>query len=257
MLRLLERHLAGASRRFARNTPFRPFRLADERPVVAFTFDDFPASAAYHAAPILETAGFRGTFYFASGLAGQNENGQPIATIAEAAALADRGHEIGAHTHGHIDVQQARPDLLAADIATNAFLITTAVGAPPPSSFAYPFGIAGIRSKRALSRQFAGLRGIRGGINRGIIDLAQLRAEELYDSTSTLATIEHRLDDLEQNGGWLIFYTHDVRPDPTAIGCSPSHFARVVESVQRRRIAVETVAVTLERIGASGRKARS
>ena len=97
----------------------------------------------------------------------------------------------------------------------------------------------------------------RNAINRGVIDLAQLRAEELYDSTSTLATIEHRLDDLEQNGGWLIFYTHDVRHDPTAIGCSPSYFAKVVESVRRRRIAVETVAATLERIGASGRKARS
>ncbi|HTM76826.1 MAG TPA: xylanase, partial [Devosia sp.] len=62
--------LLGASRRLARTVPFRPFRLQLDRPVVSFSFDDFPLSAAEHAAPLLEAAGARGTFYFADRLAG-------------------------------------------------------------------------------------------------------------------------------------------------------------------------------------------
>ena len=59
------------------------------------------------------------------------------------------------------------------------------------------------------------------------------------------------LDDLQRHGGWLIFYTHDVRANPSSIGCSPGHFARVVELVRRRGISVEPVAQTLARIGAA------
>ncbi|UXN73956.1 hypothetical protein N8D56_00845 [Devosia sp. A8/3-2] len=51
--------LAGASRRSARTVPFRPFRLELDRPIVSFSFDDFPLSAAHNAAPLLEANGAR------------------------------------------------------------------------------------------------------------------------------------------------------------------------------------------------------
>ncbi|WP_052732096.1 polysaccharide deacetylase family protein [Devosia geojensis] len=242
---------AGLSRRLARNLPFRPARWRLDAPVVAFTFDDFPASAADNAAPILEDAGMRGTFYLATGLVGSAENGQPIAGLDRVEALAAAGHEIGAHTHGHIDVQRAPDSALIADVEINGLLIAEAAGAAP-ASFAYPYGIVSLRAKQTLMHRYAGLRGIAGGINRGVFDLAHLRAEELYDSTSSPASIEALLDGLERLGGWLIFYTHDVRPEPTGIGCSPAHFAQTVAAVRRRGIRVEPVATTLRRIGAAG-----
>jgi peptidoglycan/xylan/chitin deacetylase (PgdA/CDA1 family) len=240
---------AGVSRRLARSIPFRPHRLALDRPVVAFTFDDFPFSAAENAAPVLEDNDMAGTFYFADGLAGRHENGQLIAGPEVAMVLGARGHEIGGHTRSHLDVQATDIHRLRADILANGAAIATLTG-QYPASFAYPFGIVSLRSKQVLMHHYAGLRGIMPGINRGWTDLAHLHAHELYDATSSLACINALLDDLERHGGWLIFYTHDVRADPSSIGCSPGYFARVAALVRRRGILVEPVAGTLARIGA-------
>lgn len=236
----------GLSRRLARAVPFRPHRWPGGQAVVSFTFDDFPRSAAEHGAGLLEAHDARGTFYFADGLAGRAENGQPIATGAEAAALAARGHEIGGHTHGHVDVQQAHR--LEHEIAANNAAIAALAG-HAPASFAYPFGIVSLPAKRRLAPHYAGLRGIQPGINRGCIDLAHLRAEELYDASLTSPRLDALLDDLVRHGGWLIFYTHDVRADPSAIGCSPVFMAMVLEQVCRRALPIHTVAAVLAAIG--------
>lgn len=243
------RLLGGISRRFARYVPFRPYRLKLEAPVVAFTFDDFPASAVEHAAPALEDAGMRGTYYLASGLMGRIENGQRIADAAMVAALAARNHEIGGHTHNHINVQRTARNALLADVRLNERKIAEIVGETLPISFAYPFGVTSIRSKMTLMHRYLGLRGITTGINSDVIDLAHLLTQELYDCSSDVASIDRVLDALERRNGWLIFYTHDVRVEPTSIGCSPGYFAAVVDRVRRRGIQVETVAKTLTRIG--------
>lgn len=241
--------LAGASRRLARSVPFRPFRLELDRPIVSFSFDDFPLSAADNAAPLLEANGARGTFYFADRLAGGFENGQLIAGQDVAANLATNRHEIGGHTSDHINVQRVSPDHLIADIAANISAIAALSGLAP-TSFAYPFGVVSLNSKRLLANRFAGLRGIQPGINRGWIDLAHLHAQELYDVSGDLDSIGQLLDGLQRGGGWLIFYTHDVRPDPSSIGCSPARFGAVLDMVRRRDLAIETVAETLHQIGA-------
>ena len=243
--------LAGASRRLARALPFRPFWLALERPVVSFTFDDFPLSAAEHAAPLLEAQDARGTFYFAHRLAGTFENEQFIAGHGVAANLAANRHELGGHTSSHINVQRVAPDQLIADIAANISAIA-ALSGQAPTSFAYPFGVVSLNAKRLLASRFAGLRGIQSGINRGWIDLAHLHAHELYDVSSDRAGIARLLDRLQRHGGWLIFYTHDVRPSPSSIGCSPAHFATVLDMVRQRGLAIQTVAQTLRQIGAPG-----
>ncbi len=245
-----EKLTRGVSRRLARNVPFRPHGLSLDRAIVSFSFDDFPVSAAENAAPVLEDAGMRGTFYFAGGLAGGLENGQPIATPEMARDLALRGHEIGAHTHGHLNVQKAGRAALLSDVERNVQEIAALGTHGAPASFAYPFGIVSLRSKLALMGRFAGLRGIQPGINSGTIDLAHLRAQELYDVSSTLDDMGRLLDEVEAARGWLIFYTHDVRPDPSSIGCTPGYFRRVADLVRRRGLRVETVAATLQRIGA-------
>jgi peptidoglycan/xylan/chitin deacetylase (PgdA/CDA1 family) len=244
--------IAGVSRKIARHVPFKPHRVALDRPVVAFTFDDFPMSVVDNAVPALDDAGMRGTFYLAGGLMGRFENGQKIVEIEQVAEIARTGHEIGGHTHGHINVQaHRRPDLLA-DIARNDREIAEIVGSDAPKSFAYPFGMISVPSKIALMRRYPGLRGIKIGINAGITDLAHLKSQELYDAAQDSASLDRLLDETERVNGWTIFYAHDVRIDPTSIGCSPRLFAEAVEKVRRRGITVEPVIETLRRIGAPG-----
>jgi peptidoglycan/xylan/chitin deacetylase (PgdA/CDA1 family) len=244
--------LAGVSRKIARHVPFKPHRVRLDRPVVAFTFDDFPASAFDNAVPALDDAGMRGTFYLASGLMGRRENGQQIVAVEQVAEVARTGHEIGGHTHGHLNVQaQRRPDLLA-DVVRNEREIAAIVGAEKPMSFAYPFGMISVPSKLMLMRRYPGLRGIKIGINTGITDLAHLLSQELYDAVQDSASIDRLLDETERLNGWTILYTHDVQVDPTSIGCSPKLFAETVAKVRRRGITVEPVIDTLRRIGAPG-----
>lgn len=239
---------AKASRRLSRMVPFRPFNLQLERPIVSFTFDDFARSAAEAAAPVLEDAGMRGTFYYASGLAGQLENGQEIVGDDAVADLFSRGHEIGGHTHMHIDVHRTPNRVILEDMALNKRKIAELTDGRAPTSFAYPFGRLDLRSKFLLRQEFASLRGIQTGVNAGIVDLAHLKAQELYDCSSSLDSMDGLLDRLERKPGWLIFYTHDVKPDPTDIGCSPAYFSQVVELVRRRGLAVETVADAFARV---------
>jgi len=236
------------SRRLSRMVPFRPFNLHLERPVVSFTFDDFACSAAKAAAPILEDAGMRGTFYYASGLSGQLENGQEIVRADVVANLFSRGHEIGAHTHMHLDVHRTPNHVILEDMEINKRRIAELTDGRAPTSFAYPFGRLDLRSKFLLRQEFDSLRGIQTGINSGVIDLAHLKAQELYDSSSSLESMSGLLDRLERKPGWLIFYTHEVKPDPTSIGCSPAYFREVVELVRRRGLTVETVADAFARV---------
>ncbi len=240
---------AGVSRKIARHTVFRPHMLRLDEPVVAFTFDDFPVSVVDNAVPALDDAGMLGTFYYASGLSGRVENGQPIVEAPAVAELARRGHEIGGHTHSHIDVQRTPRSDLVADVARNENEIHRLVGNTLPMSFAYPFGMISIPSKLALMQRYPGLRGIKRGINSSLIDLAHLLTEELYDASQDSASIDRLLDEVQRRHGWLIFYTHDVRKDPTSIGASPEFFASVVDKVRRRGIRVEPVIETLRRIG--------
>ncbi len=242
---------AGVSRKLAKAIPFRPHRLALDAPVVSFSFDDFPASAAENAAPRLEAAGMRGTFYLSTGLLGADLDGKTVADAKAVARLHAQGHEIGGHTHDHLNVQQVSGAELDADIGRNLAGIAALTGDPGPPgersplSFAYPYGVTALGPKRALARRFAGLRGIQPGVNAGLIDLTHLRGQELYDRTSTLADIGALLDEAVRVRGWLILYTHDVVDRPSYIGCSTDYFARTVDLVRTRGLEVRTVASTL------------
>ena len=54
---------ARVSHRMAMHLRVEPFRLRNETPLVSFTFDDVPKSAATAGAAILEQHDARGTFY--------------------------------------------------------------------------------------------------------------------------------------------------------------------------------------------------
>lgn len=248
-LRLTERLVGGASRVAARRIPFRPHRVSLDAPLVSFSFDDFPLSAAQNAAPILEEHGARGTYYFAGGLAGRLENGRLIAGAEVVEDLARRGHEIGGHTHSHINVQKTPMEAMLTDVTRNIAEVQGIIG-HAPASFAYPYGILSLPSKLALAGRFVGLRGIETGINAGVADLAHLQAQELYDASSTIEDMAAVLDEVTHLRGWLIFYTHDVERDPSSIGCSPEYFRAVVKLVAGRGVEIVTVADGLSRIGA-------
>jgi peptidoglycan/xylan/chitin deacetylase (PgdA/CDA1 family) len=99
---------------------------------VTFSFDDGD-DLDLAVADELSAHGLVGTFYLASKRLGTRVS---WSTVHE---LANRGMEIGSHTHGHHSIRRIRPAEFAADARSSKQIIEDGLGAPI-SSFCFPYG---------------------------------------------------------------------------------------------------------------------
>ena len=196
--------------------------------VISFTFDDFPKSALSAGATILESHGARGTYYTAFGLAKTHGAPGEMFDLDDVREAFSRGHEIACHTHTHINCATAKPAQLESEIRANAAAAAAALGGIPLINFSYPFGGISRRAKTAIRPFFASCRGIEPGINEGVPDYAELRANRIYTSLFDEARLRALVDRNRAVGGWLIFYTHDVGDAPSAYGCTGAELDSVV-----------------------------
>jgi len=116
-----------------------------QRPVV-LTFDDGFADFHFRALPLLERHGFTATVFVTTGWIA--DSGAPDAAlrrpgrmlswsqIAEAAAT---GVEIGAHSHGHPELDLLAAESLRRELELSKALLEQRLGRPVPG-LAYPFG---------------------------------------------------------------------------------------------------------------------
>ena len=226
-----------------------PDFIAPERPLVSFTFDDFPMSAL-HGADILERHGVRGTFYAATARLGAKV--KPMGDMADAATIADlqaRGHEIGAHTHTHGDCAAMPVGRFHADVAENLVQLADIGGERHVSSFAYPYGETRAAIKREAADIFATARGVLPGVNVGWIDRAQLRAVELGETPSRRLRAYAMLKHAIRLKAWVIFFTHDVREQPSDFGVLPRHLEDLIRFALDNGAVVDTVEGAATRTG--------
>jgi peptidoglycan/xylan/chitin deacetylase (PgdA/CDA1 family) len=243
---------ARISNRLARDFLGTPFHLAADQPMVSFTFDDVPESAATTGAPMLEDQGGRGTFYVSGGLVNRwsgdwNENG---ANAEQIMALHRNGHEIGCHTFTHRAAGDCDAARLEMEIATNRSYLQALDAAITPDNFAYPYGLAALKHKRRLRGAFRSSRGILPGVNHGVTDLHYLRATPLISVGIDRDGIDRVFDRAIETGGWLIFYTHDVAASPSRYGCTPDLLRHALGAALQRRMPIVSVAEALRRAGA-------
>jgi len=211
--------------------------VAPDRPVVTFTFDDFPKSAL-NGADIVEKHGGRAGFYACTSFMGQRS---PVmgemfdgATLAE---LRERGHEIGAHTHAHLDCSRAQLCQVERDIGENLVALAEAGHNATVSAFAFPYGETTYSAKQWVGELFATGRGILPGLNMNEVDRSQLHAVELGASAMHRRRALSALDACIARKAWLFFFTHDVGETPTSYGAP----ADLIEELAAR--AVEAGAV--------------
>ena len=128
---------------------------ADANAALSFTFDD-TSSRRIIQSTILEEYGLRGTFYTNSGWP------MPVGYY----AMADRGHEIGAHSTSHVDwrVTPVTPENLDAEILQNKLEIEARTG-QPCVSYAAPFGYLDSNVTAYVSQHFLTQRSTLIGIN--------------------------------------------------------------------------------------------
>jgi peptidoglycan/xylan/chitin deacetylase (PgdA/CDA1 family) len=243
---------ARVSNRLARDFLSTPLHLPADRPMVSFTFDDVPESAATIGAPMLEDQGGRGTFYVSGGLVNRwsgdwNENG---ANAEQIVALHRNDHEIGCHTFSHRAAGDCDAAALETEIATNRSYLQTLDASIKLDNFAYPYGLAALGHKRRLSGAFRSSRGILPGVNHGVIDLHFLRATPLISVQINRDGIDRVFDSAIETGGWLIFYTHDVAASPSSYGCTPELMRHALGAALLRRMPIVSIAEALRRAGA-------
>ena len=210
----------------------RPVPLGGQGPIVSFAFDDFPRTALSVGGAILEKFGARGTYYVAAGLEGTTGELGDLFVESDLHALVKKGHEIGSQTFDHSSGRSISIASFEADVRKGVQAVEH-LTAGNHINFAYPYGHATLRSKRVLEPCFTSARGIIPGFNGPEIDLNLLRANSLYGGMERAKWAEELIRENVRRKSWLIFYTHDVRPNPSEYGCTPELFSfAVTQAVQ-------------------------
>jgi peptidoglycan/xylan/chitin deacetylase (PgdA/CDA1 family) len=242
---------ARVSNRLSRHFVTTPLALSGKEPMVSFTFDDIPDSAARVGAPMLEEYRGRGTFYVAGGLLSQWSGHWNGADADDIIGLHAGGHEIACHTFSHQRTSDLDAAGMAEEIELNRRFIEGLDSSIRLQNFAHPYGIASVARKGQLAGTFRSSRGILPGVNHGNIDLQFLRATPLVNQHLDDDGIERVYDETIQTGGWLIFYGHDVTARPSPYGCTPKLMRRALDAAARRKLPIVSVAEALRR-AASG-----
>ena len=240
---------AKVKRRLTQYRQAAPVRIELDEPVLSITFDDCPASAVDLGMKILDRHGVKGGFYIATGLMGHETHMGPIAGEAKVRLLRDAGHEVGAHSHAHIDYAVTDPSDIEMDIQTNLDSLEQVCSGDEIESFAFPYGETSFEVKKQLSGRFSNLRGVLPGINRGRVDRAQLFAYELDGNAASLDRAIAALDDLKANPGWMLVFTHDVSDTPSAFGISPEQLDRLIVEAKSRGIRISPPALAARQAG--------
>ncbi|MCA8901335.1 MAG: polysaccharide deacetylase family protein [Hyphomonas sp.] len=217
-----------AARRMTQWRTVKPLGRDPASAIVSFTFDDFPKSAATAGAKILEAAGGRGTYYACTGMAGQANTMGDLFDAGDLARLSAAGHEIGAHTHLHLDCAQASTERALEDVDVNLAQLRDMGVAGRVTQFAFPFGETRTSLKRQLASRFDACRGILPGRNCAQSDLTQLRAFELDGTDARTDAALKAIRQLRHSPAWIVLFTHDVSDLQSGYGVTEAVLERLV-----------------------------
>lgn len=218
-------------------------RLYSKQAIVSFTFDDAPVSSFIKGGKILEVNGFRGTYYVSAGLIEQSTEVGKIADLRTIKKFHGRGHEIANHTYGHINCRNSNLIHMVKDVRKNSKRLDGLVN----NNFSYPYGAIDSEAYCAACLCTTSARGISFGINRDIIDPINLKAVKIYSRLGIDAGLD-LISECATQGGWLIFYTHDVCDNPSDYGCTPEQLTKLVEMASINKLSILTMEKAMESI---------
>ena len=207
------------------------------RPVVSFTFDDFPRSAFTNGGSILRGFGAHGTYYACMGWMGR----PGFFGKQDLMELIAQGHELGCHTYSHSRAREGLSYRFRKDIQRNSAALSQIVPNASFNSFSYPGGQSNIPTRLMAVKRFESCRGNTPGVCEGKIDLSYLSANKIYHEKFNRKSIENLIKQAAEANGWLIFYTHDVSEEPSRFGCTPDELRAVLEMAIKGGAEVLTV----------------
>jgi peptidoglycan/xylan/chitin deacetylase (PgdA/CDA1 family) len=228
----------------------RPIHIRVDRPLISFTFDDFPRSALLAGGAILNRFGLAGTYYTAMGLLGGDSPSGALFTLDDLKLALDKGHELGCHTFSHFDAWHTKSQAFEDSVIQNRRALSSLIPGAEFKSFSYPISSPRPTNKRAIAKLFECCRGGGQKINAGTADLNQLSGYFLEKAGGCIPPIKSLIDTNKRERGWLIFATHDVANDPSPYGCTPEFFEDVVRYAADSGARILPVVRALEEIRA-------
>jgi len=199
------------------------------KPLISFTFDDFPRSAWTIAGQMLSARGKKATYYGCLGLMGSNSKSGPLFTQDDVRELISAGHELACHTVDHSSAFNVGAKEFAESCKENRQQAALQLEGYSLQNMSFPFGHVNLGAKRMVSPNYDTCRTTEPGINVDPVDLSFLLANPMY-SRFEVQDVNRLIEDNAKVNGWLILYTHDVAKEPSAYGCTPEYFAEVLES---------------------------
>jgi peptidoglycan/xylan/chitin deacetylase (PgdA/CDA1 family) len=208
--------------------------------MVSLTFDDAWESQYFNALPVLEAAGYKGTFYLTTVPIEQRWN--LFMTPAAVQEIAAKGHEIAGHTLIHPDLTAIPIDSVRRELIASRNYLQTLTNRMV-TSFAYPFGNntpaiqtevanAGYSSARTVAyTQQNGTNTNRYGLHSMCVEPA-----------NTLDVIKRQIDAAMLNRTWFILCFHDVKVGGDNLSITPTNFQVIVDYLKMRGTRVVTVA---------------
>jgi peptidoglycan/xylan/chitin deacetylase (PgdA/CDA1 family) len=206
----------------------RTFAVVPDRPIISFSFDDFPASALHNGGTILKNFGVTGTYYLSLGLMDSMHSSGRMFSAADLTLARDEGHELGCHTFSHCHSGDTNPRCFEEAILSNQKALDKVLPGARFKTFAYPISCPRPFTKLRASKHFQCCRGSGQISNVMKADLNNLSAYFLEKSRHDIQLVKDQVDNNNRDRGWLIFATHDVSDSPSPYGCTPRFFEEVV-----------------------------
>lgn len=203
--------------------------MRNPRPIISFTFDDFPASAYTSTAPLFRDAGVHATFFTSLGLLGRVAPTGVIASHDLFREVLASPHEVACHTYDHFDAFETPFFSYRASVERNLRELRTFDPVATFVTHSFPINFPGVRTKRFVGRRFLASRAGGQTHNQETLDLPYLQSFFIERSRSNPDAMREQIARAVQANGWLIFSTHDVCDQPTDYGCTPALFAKVLQ----------------------------
>ena len=242
--RLRFRYRREVCKRFAR----RPYEFRISRPIVSFSFDDFPVSAATTGGSILRQFGISATYYVSLGLAGAATPASVMFEREDLLGIAAEGHEFGCHTFDHHDAWETDAQTFAASLDRNRAELENQFPGASFQTMSYPISCPRPSVKRQAAIRFTVCRGGGQAVNIDELDRNYVKAFFIEKSRNSLAPIRSMIDQACVANGWLIFVTHDISDHPTPFGCTPRFFEDIVKYAVKSEASILPVSEAWEAI---------
>ncbi|OAM89032.1 polysaccharide deacetylase family protein [Termitidicoccus mucosus] len=176
----------------------------DRAAAISYTFDDGLRDQYTLAVPMLNEAGFKGTFFVIPGHVAPSieeaERKQDAKrawggiTWPELREMAGQGHEIASHTWSHRALPKLAPEEVDAELAKAFDAIKTRIGRPP-LTLAFPFNQSTPETKAAVLKYHVASRDYQTGVGGG---------------KTTVEWLENWTDKQVRDRAWGIIMAHGI-----------------------------------------------